>query len=646
MADIYSIGVRGFIAYQSALNYTANNITNMNTPFYTRREISFIETFKNGGVDLDKVTRMYDQYLSQRLLVANAKINKSDTQFGYLSTLTNTFGTSDNDINKYLIDAKVALDSLNTSSGDIARRESYRDKLNEIISRIRSVDGSISDQEMQINENMRSVIGKVNSSIKNIQEINLEISQQNENDDNSTLLDQQEREIQDLSKYIDVSVFRMKDGRVNISLSNGSSIVGPTSSSQLSIESNPDDPKNLSIKLSSNIVSTDITNVINGGELGGLLSSKSSMENTKNMLGRLALGFADAINKQNKLGLDLNGNLGKNIFTDINDAAICSGRVTGSTTNTGNLDMNVSISSISQLTTSEYQVKFDTTNHYIVTRLSDNKEVSTGNIAGIPTSISVDGMSINLDGGAVSAGDTFTIKPTENFANNLKLVSNDPALLAMAWPVNAENTKGNFGSGNIEVENVIDTTNGSFSTPGSLNPPINIKFTSDTTYQIINANDNSVIEDNLSYNPSTGTSVFPTPGGYDPGYRIKITGSPAKDDTFTIKYNANFIGDNNNGKAMSNLFSKPIFENGSLTFTGVYNSMFSSVATQANAVQSELTGNQIMYSQAMQNFENVSGVNLQEELVNMSRYQESFHACFQTLQVAKEVFNLIMQLGG
>ncbi len=41
MAGLIGIGLTGVLSHQSALNTTANNITNANTPGYSRQEVQF-----------------------------------------------------------------------------------------------------------------------------------------------------------------------------------------------------------------------------------------------------------------------------------------------------------------------------------------------------------------------------------------------------------------------------------------------------------------------------------------------------------------------------------------------------------------------------------------------------------------------------
>src|SRR5690606_28965712 len=77
-----------------------------------------------------------------------------------------------------------------------------------------------------------------------------------------------------------------------------------------------------------------ITNQVTGGELGGLARFREdALEPALIALGRITLAVADGLNQQQKLGIDLEGNLGKSIFTDINAPALMSNRVRSDSSN-------------------------------------------------------------------------------------------------------------------------------------------------------------------------------------------------------------------------------------------------------------------------------------------------------------------------
>ncbi len=87
-------------------------------------------------------------------------------------------------------------------------------------------------------------------------------------------------------------------------------------------------------------------------------------------------------------------------------------------------------------------------------------------------------------------------------------------------------------------------------------------FLSDTSYQLVNANTNAVLEGPLSYDPATTKNIFPSAGGYDPGYRVSLKGNIKAGDVFNINYNSNVAGDNRNALIFSKLYSDKVLGNG------------------------------------------------------------------------------------
>src|SRR5690606_17347928 len=113
--------------------------------------------------------------------------------------------------------------------------------------------------------------------------------------------------------------------------------------------------------------------------------------------------------------------------------------VTGHRSNGGNADIGASISSASALTASDYRVLYSG-GTYTVTRLSDNTSQS---FAGLPQT--VDGITLQLNAGAPSDGDSFLIQPTVNAARDFNLAFRDPALIAAAAPIRTGSSSANVG---------------------------------------------------------------------------------------------------------------------------------------------------------------------------------------------------------
>lgn len=649
MADILNIGIRGMLAYQAALAITSGNIGNVKTPFYSRREIVFAEDIFGNGVNIADVRRVYDDSASQYLMQSNANMNMSASYYNQISELESLLGgdignESNSTIANFINDALKALKDLDGDTSSIQSRTAYLNKLNSIVSRFNSIGDEIDKKYRLLNQSIETTVNQVNQITQTIADLNEKIIN-SKGADVSALLDMREGQLQELSKYIDFTTQPDDRGNINILLGDGMPLVFGTKQNLLSTQSDSANPGKLIIQLSTSSSTINVTDGIHGGQLAGLYQSQSLLHQTQNALGRLSLAMMSSMNDQNKLGIDYNGNLGGNIFTDINNPEAILNRVINNTNNTGTAAISVNITDVSKLKTSDYKLVFDTPTHFTVTRLSDNSVVSSGAVGSLPQSIDIDGMSIDINSGTIAAGDQFTISPNRGAATMMKVAITDPKLLALGWPVRADSNINNHGNGSIKVDSILDTSNAAFTVPGQLNPPISIVFLTDSTYQIVNADTNAVIEGPIPYNPSTGGEVFPTPGSYDPGYRISLTGEIKAGDTFSISYNSNAINDNRNGLALEALYQKGILDDGSLSFTRGYNLLSSDVSVEVNSAKIRTQSSQAVYEKAFGQFTQISGVNIQEEFSNIQMYQECYQATAQILQVAKSVFDTIIGIG-
>lgn len=646
MSDMFNIGLNSLNAYQTALTVTSQNIGNVNTPFYSRRQVDFAEAAFSNGVNVADIRRVYDSSTSKSLSKANSAYAMSDMYTQQLGQIETLVGNTTNSISTYIDNSIKALRELDTNADSIQSRNNYLYQLNILSNRFNSIGKQLDEQQNNINQSIESTITNVNQLTSQIAEINNKIVTKT-GGDTVALYDEREKLIQELSTYMDFSTQETDNGEINIALSNGSLLVFSNQANKISAVTNPADPSTLTLSLASSTTTTDITSYVKGGQIGGLYNTQEDLREAQRTLGRLALGMMDTFNQQNQLGVDLNGTLGGNIFTDVNNANAINNRAISNAKNVGVADVTVNIDDISQLTTDDYQLVFDTATHYNLVRLSDNSVVSTGAVGAMPMQISADGFTINIASATITAGDKYTISPTRSIAEDMSVGITDPKLLALAWPVSAQFDPQNKGQGEIVVTNILDTTNSSFSTPHALNPPIDVVFISSTQYQLVDASTSTVIDGPFTYDPS-GTNIFPTipPGNYDPGYRVQISGIVEAGDKFSLTYNENTGGDNRNGLVMEDLFTKRILQNGTMTFAEAYNSLVNNIASQDSAARIDYESNKSIQAQAQQSYDQVSGVQLQEETINLAKYQQAYQASAQIIQVAKDIFDTIIRLGG
>jgi flagellar hook-associated protein 1 len=645
MNDIFNIGLTGLTAFQTAMNITSQNIANVQTPNYSRRQVNLQEGLFGTGVNVGSINRIYDASTSANLQNCTSNFSASNNLLTGLNTLEPLLDNDSNNTAKYINDTIASLQQLNTDTSSIQGRTLYLNQLSAMTTQFQSINAQILTQQQTINTQLSSVAQDANSVLVSIAHINDQIANSPATTDISSLLDQREQLVQGLAKYLNFTAANDSNNILSISLNNGLQLVGGNQAVTFEMVPDTSYPTNLDIAIDNGSTSVPLNSFVNGGEVAGLLTFRQSLNLAAQGMGRLSLAVAGSINAQNQLGMDYNGNLGADIFTDINNPVSLTNRVIPNTGNTGTANLTVNVNDLTQLTTSDYQLQFKTATTYTLTRIADNTVVSSGSVGTLPQAISADGITINLNSGAVAAGDQFIISPTRGAINNMNMTISDPKLLALGFPVAGVATTGLGSDGTIEITAMTDTTTSAFSTPKQLNPPLKVVFLSPTSYQIQNANTNAVMEGPITYNPQAGTNVFPTPGGYDPGYRVTISGSTIKTgDVFNIEYNNNGNSDNRNGLAIANLYSQGMLDQGTSNYIQAFNLVSGAVSQQTNAIQTQYDSNQILKEQAQNLFEQVSGVDTQEETVDLMRDQEAYQASAQILQTAKSVFDDVIQM--
>ncbi|MDP1675200.1 MAG: flagellar hook-associated protein FlgK, partial [Burkholderiales bacterium] len=355
------------------------------------------------------------------------------------------------------------------------------------------------------------------------------VAQSNPSQAPNDLLDQRDWMVAELNKLVGTTVVAQGNGTINVFIGSGQNLVVGSQSFRLSTAPSVDDPTRLDVayQVGASVVRITPEN-LGAGSLGGLLAFRSGpLEDARNTLGRIAMGLARTFNEQHRLGQDLNGALGGNFFVEPQPA------VTARGTNTGDAVIGAALADASALTTSSYRLSYDGTD-YRLTRLSDN---TTTTYAALPQT--VDGLTFTLASGTAAAGDSFLIEPTRYAARDFAVALNDAAKIAAAAPVRTAAALANTGSAAISAGEV----NAPPPADANLQQPVTITFTGAGTFDVSGT--------------GTGepTGVAYLPGGsisYN-GWTVKITGTPAAGDTFTIVPNSGGTADNRNAALLAGL---------------------------------------------------------------------------------------------
>ncbi|WP_150913807.1 flagellar hook-associated protein FlgK [Marinobacter halotolerans] len=679
MAGLINIGLTGVLGHQSALNTTGNNIANANTPGYSRQEVQF-ETqpgqntgagYIGSGVQITDVRRLANEFMTQQIREDSSLFGEQDALNSEFNRLDNLLGGNATGLSNALNNFFSSLQNAAEDPTSLPQRQLVLSEAQQIINRFQGINSEFTQQRESIKTQMRQGVDDANTLIQSIADLNRAIAQSPglaQGKEPNALLDQRDEKLRELSELVSIRVVAAEGSQVNVSLQNGQSLVLESTAAKLGTRDNAEDPNYLEFTLTSGGRTLGVDEQINGGKLGGLRRfAEEGLRPAAAELGRIAIALADTVNHQHEIGMDLEGDLGGQFFSDINSLAAERGRVVPNANNAapGNAQLAVEIIDSSKLPGGSWSLQFggDGRDFELIDRAS-GKVVNQGRLPDpVQSEISMPGFNIRIEGGTFNAGDSFLIEPTRQAAANLDLAINREEDIAFASPVRAEASSSNGGDGVItqgSMLNVRDPFTNSllpnFRQAGQLSPPLQIQFREDggqLVYDVVNASSGAVLQAGDAaavppvnvFQPGTSNKLFTedprSPDYY--GFQFEISGRPSPGDSFNISYNTNGISDNRNAEKLAALGTKNTLNNGNQSFSEGYSSLVGEIGVKTRQSQLDKDSGQTLLEQSKNQRESVSGVNMDEEAGRLIQYQAAYNASAQVMSVAQDLFNTLLQ---
>jgi len=637
MSNILNIGKSALAAAQVGLATTGHNIANANTPGYSRQVVvqaaaqsqNFGFGFVGQGAEIAGVTRVFNNILAAQMVRSQASSSAMATYSRELGTINNMLSDPTAGLNPAMSAFFGGLQDLSANPSDTATRQSTLSTTQSLVSRFQSTSDRLNQLQEGVNTQITTSVGLVNTYARQIANLNDVIEKAVSADGNTPndLLDQRDQLVLELSKQIKTTVIPQGQGSYNIFVGNGLPLVVGKETFQLVPASSPTDPSRTEVAYQTQGKVTVLgPSSLTGGALGGLIQFRAeSLDPIQNQIGQLAVTIAETFNAQHRAGFDINGNLGGALFS-IPDPA-----VSANANNTGNAVITSKIQNAAAITASDYRLEFDGAN-YNITRLSD---VTTQTFASLPQTI--DGINFTLASGTIQAGDNYVIRPTQQAAGRIQLSITDPNKLAVGGPAITASTSSTTAS--ISAPTATSTYASSplatplsftFNPPGFVaGAPVTVTLNGVTT----------------EYNPGDQVTIDNGAVITTQGIRFSITGTPAAGDTFTITPGTfNGPGDNRNGLLLASLQNAKTVS-GNKSFSETFGLIVNNVGNKTRELDILNTAEAQVLEQTTAAVQAESGVNLDEEATNLIRYQQSYQAAGKLMQIASQLFDVLLQLG-
>jgi flagellar hook-associated protein 1 len=319
----------GLSAVQAKAATISNNIANASTPGYARQQANLEESIPSalagnrgyigGGVFLGSITQIRDQFVEAQLPVAFSHSSGSTARSEALASVSTFNNGAEGDLIDAIGTFYSNLTGLAQNAGDSSLRQSAVQSASWLTSTFNRTSVALELARSGIDASVADTVQQVNSAAKQVAELNRRISVIEAGGSQPTdLLDKRHNLMDQMSKLIGTTQVPDAYGNISLVLPGGITLVSATSAATLIVQGNDANKGHLDIVFTPLDASAPV--ILNegelGGQVGGLLSARDDALKTASAnLDALAYDFASAVNAQNRLGYDLSGQPGGDIFT-------------------------------------------------------------------------------------------------------------------------------------------------------------------------------------------------------------------------------------------------------------------------------------------------------------------------------------------
>jgi len=658
------------------------------------------------GVDIANVQRVVDQFLQSENLAANGTSSQFDTMAGMFTQLNGLLGgPGDNQsLATGLTNLSAAYGLASQAPSSSASATSVLNALGNVASQISNVYGTITGLQTQVDKQVVSAVPSTNALIQQIYQLNQQIKNATAmGGDSSALADQRDVALNTLSQTMGIRVNQQADGGVNVTTTDGINLVSNTYA-MLSYSGGTQNGTygNVQIQdynpLSGQMIGQSIAldPHLSSGSMKGLIDMRDqTLGGLASSLGNFAQATANAFNAQananaayppptslsgRDTGLlagdslnfsgkttiavtDPNGVLVSRIDVDFGagtlsvdgGASVSIGSTIGSFTTA----LNSALGSNGSASFSNGQLSVSATGGNGILTQDDATTPSSRGGTGFSQFFGLNDLfhaaSPSILATGLSASDSSGLAAGGVISLSLKGPDGD-IVKQVSVTTSAGQTVGNVISAlNTAMGGAANFTlnsDGSVSTATSpLYAGYQLNVTGDTTQrggtgisftQLFGIGDNNLANQAAGFSVNSAIANAPQQIGFA---TPAITSSSVAGSTIVS------AGDNSGAIALQNVITNTQKFNAAGGISAQTSSLadyaaafYQNVATQSNAVTTNQTTQDDRLQEAQQRMSSNSGVNLDEELTNLTTYQQAYSAGARLLTVVDQLYNTLLQI--
>jgi flagellar hook-associated protein 1 FlgK len=301
----------GLIAHQGALDSVAQNVANVNTPGYTRKAASLESRTLAGagaGVDMAGLARTVDEGLLRALRTEQGSLGKMVAQEPYHARIQDTFGSpeANTSIAHRLGSFQEALESLALDPHSPINQMEVAARSEDVAGAFRQSSTSIQEMRREADGRIADTVDQINGLTREIADLNAKIVRNQHSGHNvGDLQDARDTALDQLSSLIDIRSYARDDGEMIVFTTSGLTLVDETATmlshtpvSSMAADTLYADGDVAGIYAGEPIPGNDITTKIQSGALAGLIELRDrTLPDLQAGLDRLASSMRDTVNQ-------------------------------------------------------------------------------------------------------------------------------------------------------------------------------------------------------------------------------------------------------------------------------------------------------------------------------------------------------------
>ncbi|MEZ7812730.1 MAG: flagellar hook-associated protein 1 FlgK [Paracoccaceae bacterium] len=461
MAGLFDIGSSGIAAYRKALNVTGQNIANLNTDGYRRRDVSMTEIAgaqgditsvadqAGLGVRTDKVNRAFDSYVAARARDTQSDFYEIEALHTSLVALEDAVVPQDYDLTYYLSEFFSALSGIGQAPGDLAPRVAALEQAASLAVGFSETSNTLEGLRQAILGEAEQVTAEINNNLKAMQTMQAQLlSSGSGGSVPNSLLDERERLVLSISDLTGIVVDYGERGDVKVTLGEmigGPKLIDGLKAGQMSLKADGSRVNVLAGPVSKQIPTQQLTS----GRLSGLLEAYEAVSLTMTSLDVMAQKVVSELNAVHANGLSLDGNRGQALFS------LSAANVIPDGNNLGSISTTLDNSKIDAAKEVNLRLVFDANSN--LWRGYDQ----SGNVQATGSKlIQISGISVSIEGEPAD-GDQLFLNSSNGKAANMQFLLTRAQDFAAAGLTLASSSSANLGNAELTatiVAPVGDTT--------------------------------------------------------------------------------------------------------------------------------------------------------------------------------------------